>query len=48
VKNENQGRIQIPIKNLDFVVGILELKTSKGDYMKKSFSYKINVSSISH
>ncbi|MFV8388028.1 PKD-like domain-containing protein [Flavobacterium sp. LB1P71] len=35
VKNENQNRIQIPIKNLPSGVYIVKLKTSKGDYSKK-------------
>ncbi|MDI5895452.1 LamG-like jellyroll fold domain-containing protein [Flavobacterium algoritolerans] len=35
VKNENQTRIQIPIKSLSSGVYIVKLKTSKGDYSKK-------------
>ncbi|MFV5689057.1 PKD-like domain-containing protein [Flavobacterium sp. ZT3R25] len=35
VKNENQNRIQISIKNLPSGVYIVKLKTSKGDYSKK-------------
>jgi hypothetical protein len=35
VKNENQTRIQIPIKNLSSGVYIVKLKTSKGAYSKK-------------
>ena len=35
VKNENQTKIQIPIKNLSSGVYIVKLKTSKGAYSKK-------------
>ena len=35
VKNENQSKIQIPIKNLSSGVYIVKLKTSKGAYSKK-------------
>ncbi|TDE45911.1 T9SS type A sorting domain-containing protein [Flavobacterium rhamnosiphilum] len=35
VKNENQTRIQIPVKNLSSGVYLVKLKTSKGDYGKK-------------
>ncbi|MDI6046470.1 LamG-like jellyroll fold domain-containing protein [Flavobacterium yafengii] len=35
VKNENQTKIQIPIKNLSSGVYIVKLKTSKGAYNKK-------------
>ena len=35
VKNENQSKIQIPIKNLTSGVYIVKLKTSKGAYSKK-------------
>ncbi|MFV8339638.1 PKD-like domain-containing protein [Flavobacterium sp. LB3P21] len=35
VKNENQTKIQIPIKNLSSGVYIIKLKTSKGAYSKK-------------
>ncbi|TDE27916.1 T9SS type A sorting domain-containing protein, partial [Flavobacterium ranwuense] len=35
VKDENQTKIQIPIKNLSSGVYIVKLKTSKGDYGKK-------------
>ncbi|MFV8337097.1 LamG-like jellyroll fold domain-containing protein [Flavobacterium sp. RSP29] len=35
VKNEDQTKIQIPIKNLSSGVYIVKLKTSKGDYTKK-------------
>ncbi|MFV8347293.1 LamG-like jellyroll fold domain-containing protein [Flavobacterium sp. ZB4P13] len=35
VKNENQTRIQIPVKNLSSGVYLVKLKTSKGDYGRK-------------
>ncbi len=35
VKNENQTRIQIPVKNVSSGVYLVKLKTSKGDYGKK-------------